>query len=278
MNNNHVDLHLHTVVSDGLHTPAEIVQMAHAKGLRVISISDHDTVDGIAEAQQAALGTGVEVIPGVEVSTDVDVLEIHILGYFVDYADEEFVSELARFRASRLERARTMLSKLRDLGVPVSWERVKEIAGDGVVGRPHVARAMLEAGHVGSSQEAFDLYLGRGKPAYVPRLKMTPAGAMHLIRKAGGLPVLAHPWGVTAILSDLVREGLVGLEAYYTGYSAEMSDHLCRLARQYDLVCTGGSDFHGLDLLPDNRLGQVYVPDECVEALRERKRLLDEID
>jgi hypothetical protein len=269
-----IDLHLHTTISDGLHSPTEIVRMAQREGLRAIAISDHDAVDGIAEAIAAAQGSALEVIPGLEISTDADDLEVHVLGYYIDYTSTELATELAEFREARVARAKKMLEKLAALGVQLSWARVREIAGDGAVGRPHIALALQEAHYVGSSQEAFDRYLGRGRPAYVSRLKKTPLEAIQLIRKAGGLAVLAHPWGLDALVGGLARQGLVGLEAYYNGYSTEAVGHLCWLARQHHLLCTGGSDFHGLALLPENRLGQVHVPESCLHALHERQRLL----
>lgn len=269
-----IDLHIHTTASDGLYTPAEVVEMACAAGLRVVSICDHDTVDGLAEAFRAAEGTDLELIPGVEVSADADGLEVHILGYFVDQGNSELRTALARFRESRLQRAREMLARLEALGVPLSWDRVQELAREGTLGRVHIAEAMREARYVASSREAFERYVGHGRPAYVRRLRVSAVEAMRLIYGAGGLPVLAHPWDLLPIVPGLPAEGLAGLEVYYTGYSRAMTARLCVLAREHDLVCTGGSDFHGLALLPDNPLGGVRVPAGCVEALRRRWRLL----
>lgn len=272
--NHQVDLHIHTNASDGLHTPGEVISMSRAAGLRAIAITDHDTVDGLAEAVVAAAGTGLEVIPGVELSTEVADAEIHILGYFVNYTDPEFMARLAAFRDSRLMRARMILARLDALGISLSWEQVRELAGDGALGRPHIARAMKAARYVGSTQEAFDRYLGRGKPAYVSRFRATPAEAIHIIHQAEGLPVLAHPWEAASSLPGLIAEGLIGLEAYYANYSPEVTALLCKQAERYGLLCTGGSDFHGLALLPENRLGIASVPTECLNTLRERKHLL----
>ena len=271
-----VDLHIHTVFSDGLHTPSEIVERASRQGLQVIAITDHASVNGVAEAIEAAASTGLQVLPGVEISTGVEGLEAHILGYLVAHGSQDLRAALSRLRESRLARTKKILTRLNALGIALPLNRVQELARGGALGRPHVAKAMIEASFVGSSQEAFQRYLGRGRPAYVPRSKLTPVDAFQLIRRAGGLPVLAHPWGLTTLLPDLVAKGLMGLEAYYTGYSPGVTNHLVELAHRHGLVCTGGSDFHGLALLPDNRLGQVRVPIECVEALRERHRLLTE--
>ncbi|MCD6521115.1 MAG: PHP domain-containing protein, partial [Anaerolineae bacterium] len=260
--------------SDGLHTPSEVVRMAWERGLRFLAITDHDTVEGVAEAVQAAQGLELEVIPGVEISTEIDGTSVHMLGYYVDYEAEELLCFFAASRKARLERAQKILAKLQALGISLSWERILALANGGTVGRAHIARALQEASYVQTTQDAFDRYLVPGQPAYVPRPKLTPQEAIALIRRVGGLPVLAHPWGVAFILPELVSEGLVGLEVYYPGYHAEITAYLERLTRENGLICTGGSDFHGLGLLPENELGQVYVPERCIRELKERKRLL----
>ncbi|MBC7235484.1 MAG: PHP domain-containing protein [Chloroflexi bacterium] len=267
-----IDLHVHTSISDGTLTPSEVVRLALRHGIKVLAITDHDTVEGVPEALQAAAGSALRVIPGVEISTHLADAELHILGYLIDHTHPVLADTLAHFRRQRLDRARRMVRRLEDLGIPLSWERVLDLAGQGVVGRTHVARALQEAGFVGSIQEAFREYLGRKGPAYVPRPKMTPGQAIELIRSAGGVPVLAHPWGLTSFIPELVRDGLQGLEVYYPGYSVEIVAELERLTRQYDLVCTGGSDFHGLDEAPENQLGAVSVPKACLRELEARKQ------
>lgn len=267
-----VDLHIHSVFSDGLHTPTEIVAMARQIGLRLIAISDHDTVDGIAEAQRAAAGTELTVIPGLEISATAGNSEVHILGYFVDDTNAELGAALTRFRESRLERGEQMVAKLRTMGICLSWERVRELAGEGVVGRPHIALALQEAGRVGSSQEAFDNYLGRNKAAYVPRAKISPQDAIALIRSAHGVPVLAHPADIAYMVPALAAMGLAGLEVYYPSYSPDTVAFLRQIAQQHQLICTGGSDFHGLALLPDNHLGGPCVPTSCVTTLCARRQ------
>jgi len=270
---NGADLHVHTDVSDGLHSPAEVVQMASEAGLSALAISDHDAVDGIALALDAAATWPVEVIPAVEISTEGDGnLEVHVLGYLIDWTAAELVQHLSLLRDSRLSRAMAMCRRLGELGMPIPWERVREIAGEGSIGRPHLARVLQEEGFVASTREAFDLYLARGKPAYVPRYKITAVQALHLIERAGGLPVLAHPWGLDHLLGGLAAQGLVGLETHYPGYTPDMVEHLSQLAAALNLVCTGGSDFHGLAMLPDNRLGETRVSMECVDALRLRRQ------
>jgi len=267
-----VDLHVHTTASDGRFSPSEVVRKALDLVLTVLAITDHDTTDGIEQALQAAQGTGLEVIPGVEISTDIPGSEAHVLGYYVNYADPRLTHKLKLFRDSRFRRAQGMVTKLATMGLPLDWERVLQIAGGGALGRPHVAQAMLEMGYVSSTNEAFDLYIGRNGPAYVDRYKMTPSEAVQVILDAHGLPVLAHPLSVTSLVPELARRGLVGLEAYYTGYSPDETRFLVDLAAKHALLVTGGSDFHGERVLPQNRLGGVMVPPEVVEELRARHR------
>lgn len=269
-----IDLHIHSVFSDGLHTPADIVALSRQANLHIISITDHDTVDGIAGALQAAGDTELTVIPGLEISANAGSLEIHILGYFVDHTDPHLNAALARFGQSRLERGQEIVAKLRAMGIRLSWDRVRELAGEGVVGRPHIALALQEAGYVGSSQEAFERYLGRNKSAYVPRLKMKPQEAIALILDANGVPVVAHPADIAFTVPELAAAGLAGIEVYYPFYSHDTITFLRQLAQEHYLICTGGSDFHGLALLPDNRLGSVCVPASCVTALCARRQHL----
>jgi 3',5'-nucleoside bisphosphate phosphatase len=278
---NQVDLHTHTTASDGQFTPTQLVQRACRLGLRVLAITDHDTVAGVVEAQTAGAACGVEVLAGVEINTDVPGAEVHILGYFVDPAHGELNAQLARIREGRVGRAKKMAEVLTTMGAPVRFERILEIAGEGSVCRPHVAQALLEAGHISSYSEAFSRYIGRDSPAYVERMKFTPAEACALIRRAGGLPVLAHPvhfdrWGKIkarfdegGLLPAMLDAGLAGLEVYYTGYDAITIEQLLQTARRYGLLATGGTDFHGIrPNEPD--LGGVYVPMKVVRKLKER--------
>ncbi|MBM3187792.1 MAG: PHP domain-containing protein, partial [Chloroflexi bacterium] len=198
-----VDLHIHTRVSDGQHSAAEIVRMALKAGLQTIAITDHDAVEAVPEAIEAVQGSGLTVLSGVEISADAGSLEIHILGYLVDWEDAELARGLAASRTSRVERAGEMLARLRGLGVLLSAERVAELADGGSIGRPHIALALREAGYVSTVQEAFDRYLGQGRPAYAPRAKMTPREAIERVLAAGGVPVLAHPFGITALVPEL---------------------------------------------------------------------------
>jgi predicted metal-dependent phosphoesterase TrpH len=268
-----VDLHIHTTASDGHYTPTEIVAMALRLAMKVIAIADHDSTDGVPEAQRASdqVGqNGLEVIPAVEINVDFARTELHILGYYVDIQATTLQRTLEQLRESRLSRAQLMVKKLRQAGVVLSWDRVAEIAGEGSVGRPHIARALVERGYVTTIDEAFTHYIGRNGRAYVERHKLEPADAIRLVLGAGGIPVLAHPLEVLDMVPNLVQAGLAGLEVYYTGYSEEEIRLLLALAAKHKLLVTGGSDFHGGDVLPESRLGNVDVPLAAVEALRAR--------
>jgi len=266
-----VDLHIHSNASDGRLSPEEVVRESARRGLAVIALTDHDAISGLAPAlAEAKTFPGLRVVPGVELSTDADQGEVHILGYFIDYNDGELVARLERMRNSRLERAQAMVAKLRDLGVNIDWPRVQEIAGKGSVGRPHLAQAMLEKGYIGSLKEAFSSYIGRGGPAYVERRKLIPAAAVELILRVKGLPVLAHPLTVSdpeALVVKLKAVGLVGIEAYYKDYSADDVGKLLMLAERHNLVATGGSDYHGLDTEIEIMIGGVQVPLSAAEHL-----------
>jgi predicted metal-dependent phosphoesterase TrpH len=266
-----VDLHIHSTASDGRLTPAEVIEEAAEKGMSYIALADHDTVDGIAAARAAAKSLpNLTVIPGIEISTDIPQGEVHILGYFIDYNDPEFLARLEEFKNSRRRRAEQMVAKLKALGVPVDWRRVLELAGSSTIGRPHIAQAMLEKGHVPSFKDAFDEYLGHGKPAYVEREKMLPAEAVGIIVKARGLAVLAHPLTTEdpeGLISELKPAGLVGLEVYYNGYSDEEVEGLLTLAQKHGLTATGGSDFHGIEPGEETAIGGADVPLEVAERL-----------
>ena len=266
-----VDLHIHSTASDGRFRPEEIVQKAAALDLTVIALADHDSVDGVAPALTAAKAfPQLTVVPNVEISTDTPGGEVHILGYFIDYTDDALKVALERFRNSRQGRARKMVAKLKDLGVQIEWQLVQEIAGSGSIGRPHVAQAMLEKGHITSFREAFEKYIGYGGPAYVEREKMTPEEAAALIVRANGLPTLAHPFTVTdpeAMIHKLKPAGLIGIESYYGSYSAEKRKTLVNMAHRHNLIATGGSDYHGLDDNNETMMGDAGVPLASAEQL-----------
>ncbi len=274
-----VDLHEHSTASDGVLDPQELVETALAARLEIIGLADHDSTEGVPAALQASKDTSLAVWPAVEISTDVPRGEVHILGYFINYRDKHFQGVLHALRQSRRERARRMVMKLSQLGMPVEWSRVLEIAGGGAVGRPHVAEAMRERHYVSSVTEAFSLYLGRGGPAYVERYKLTPEQAIALVVRTDGLPVWAHPINaderdlgeqldLETTVRGLVQAGLIGIEAYYPGYTGEDTSLVIELANKWNLIPTGGSDFHGRNP-SDPGIGEVYVPLESARRLRE---------
>ncbi len=266
-----VDLHLHTTYSDGRLTPEELIQIAAEQGIGVIAITDHDTVNGI---EPALLATEcfpyITVIPGVEINTDVHQGEVHILGYFIDYKNQSLLNTLDSLRNSRKARAQKMLDKLSKLGIYIEWERILELADGGSVGRPHIAQALFEGQHVSTLQDAFERYIGRNGPAYAERDRLTPKEAVELIIKANGLPVIAHPASIKDLdqmIIDLKQSGLVGIEVYYDNYDKDTIERLSRLATKYDLIATGGSDFHGFEDDHETPLGEASVPFECVQHL-----------
>lgn len=266
-----IDLHLHTTASDGRLSPTELVRLVAEQGLKQVSISDHDSTEGLAEAYEEALNfPQLRIIPGIELSTDVPGDEIHMLGYFIQYDDKEFQETLTRFRTGRLDRAREMVEKLAALGIILDWERVQEIAGDGSVGRPHIALAMVEKGYCKEPKDAFPEYLGRNGLAYAERPKMTPTEGVEMLRRVGGVPVLAHPAYMNDLEPNIValkEAGLMGMEVYYAKFDADTVKRLEALADKYDLIPCGGSDFHGLGNSDDALPGTAGPPGSTVTQL-----------
>lgn len=268
-----VDLHLHTLASDGRLSPTELVRLAASQGLKTIAVTDHDTTDGLAEAFEAAKRfPGVRIVPGIELSADVPGDEVHVLGYFINPDDAELQAELVRFREGRVDRAKTMVEKLGQLGIHVEWERVQHFAGDGAVGRPHIAMALVEAGYCQEPKDAFPEYLGRNGLAYVERVKLTPAEAVGMIRRAGGAAVLAHPAYMNDMesgIASLSGIGLAGIEVHYAKYREDTIRQLARIARQYELIPCGGSDYHGMGNSDECLPGENGPALETVDRLEE---------
>jgi len=247
------DFHTHSTFSDGRLSPAQLVDLAYRNGVRIMSLTDHDIVDGLPQAFEAAAKyPDFSLVPGVEMSTDVPGNEVHILGHFIDWEDPTFREKLARLQESRLGRARKMVEKLTELGKPVTWASVGAFAAEGAVGRPHIALALVEAGHVTTVNEAFDRYLSRNGPAYVERDRLTPQEVVRLLLDVGGLPTIAHPGefgdspDLEPLLAQLADAGLVGIEVYYQDYEPAQIKKLRGLADTFGLVPLGGSDYHGL--------------------------------
>lgn len=270
------DFHTHSTLSDGRLTPTELVDLAASRGVRTMALSDHDTLAGYEEARAAAsTHPGFLLVPAVEISCDLPGTELHMLGLFVDPGNERLRSELERFREGREERGREMVEALASQGVPVEWGRVKELAGEAAVGRPHMALALIEAGHVATFNEAFDRFLARGMPAYVERETIGPAEAIAMIREAGGLAVFAHPSftkDFEGVATMLAAQGLFGMEVYYKAYEPELVESLRLLAERLGLFPLGGSDYHGAGAADERLPGDIPLPDGVVAAFLEGAR------
>ncbi len=257
-----IDLHVHTTASDGSLTPTEVVREAANNGVHLLGIADHDCTDGVKEAEQAGRELGLAVVPAVELSVGSGPREIHVLGYYLEVEQSELQACLSRLRTARDTRNDRIIQRLRELGAPISLARVKEIAGDGSVGRPHIAQALVEAGHVSSISEAFSRFIARGRSAYVGRDRLSPAEASEVILAAGGLPVLAHPakiGGRTAI-AEILDQGMKGIEVYHTDHDDRDAEMLLALAKERDLLVTGGSDSHGPHSDRPLTIGNVDIP------------------
>ena len=245
--------------------------MALQRGLEVISVTDHDSVSGVSEALAAAAVSGkITVVPGVEINTDLSTGELHVLGYFIDYQDADLVVALANIRESRVGRAQKMVEKLRQLGMPIEWQRVQDLAKGESICRPHIAQAMLEKGYVSDEKGAFELYIGRGGPAYVGRDKVGPADAVRIVKKAGGIPVLAHPAdiaNVDNIIIELKAAGLAGLEAYYGQYDSKTVRRCVKMAARHGLLTTGGTDYHHFQYDSEVAPGSADIPLNSIEKL-----------
>ncbi len=279
MQKKYIDLHVHSTASDGTLTPSELVQEAVRANLLAFALTDHDTVDGIKEAKAAAAKTSVELIPGVELSTEYHDKEIHMVGLFLDETNPTLLSHLAKFRDSRKNRNQKMYQKLQEEGFDISEEALRHMFPDAVLTRAHVARFLLDKGYIKSISEAFETYIGDGCRCHVPREKISPQKAIELIRLAGGISVLAHPIlyhlsdsRLRGLIEDCVSCGLLGIEALYSTYSPSDEQYIRRLAAEYGLKLSGGSDFHGSNK-PHIRLGKgkgsLAVPYEFLDGLRQ---------
>ncbi|MEX0763303.1 MAG: PHP domain-containing protein [Dehalococcoidia bacterium] len=270
-----VDLHLHTTASDGTLSPTQLIERIAATSLRIIAVTDHDSTEGLDEAMAAAgQHPQLTIIPGIEFGSEEGESEVHLLGYFIDYRSSVLQESLSRFREQRVESARQTVQKLAALGVPVSWDRVRELAG-GAVGRPHIARAMVEEGHVANVPEAFDRYLGSGGAARVPRPKFTPVQALELVHRSGGIGAVAHPRtvkDVKNVVAKLAEAGLAGIEVYAEKYGAEQQGMYRQMAAKYNLVECGGSDFHNFGNENEVTPGTSGPPRETARLLLERAR------
>lgn len=274
-----IDLHTHSNFSDGTMTPTELVALARHKKISALALTDHDTMAGTPEAILAGVEMGVEIIPGIEISVLYNQVEYHVLGYWADPRNSPLAAALSRLQGARAERNAKILEKLKALGIPVTAEELQLVSEQGQTGRPHIARILVQRGVVRTMTQAFDQFLKKGEAAYVSRFAYGAAEAVALIRQAGGLAVLAHPAQndpelirLPVVLADLVPAGLEGIELYYPTHSHKVKKRMRALATEYDLLLTGGSDYHG-EVRPGTSLaggGNIFVPPELLEKMKER--------
>jgi predicted metal-dependent phosphoesterase TrpH len=275
-----IDLHMHTTLSDGHLTPTELVRLLHNRGVTVAAISDHDSTEGLDEAFEAAKKyPSLRLIPAIEISADHPTEEksdVHVLGYFLDYHNDALQKRLREFRGSRERRGEMMVMRLVEQGYAIEWERVKEIAGDAGIGRPHIAQVLVEKGYIAHQRDAFNGILDDDGIAFVDRPHITISESVDLIRSAGGVAVLAHPLFIPEyekVLSQLPELGVAGFEVHYAEFSSEKRTELARLADEYGMIKAGGSDYHAMAYDGENLPGTVGPPIETVVAL---ERLADE--
>lgn len=265
------DLHLHSCFSDGTYTPEEIATRARHAGLAALALTDHDSVDGCARARAACEAAGIEFIPGTELTAEFAGHELHMLGYLIDVENARLLAALERFQLVRQQRIRDMVSRLNALQVPIRAESVFALANCRSPGRPHVGRVLVQAGVCSSVDEAFERFLKKHRPAYVPKHKMSALEAIALIQQAGGLAVLAHP-GIShndSVIAPLAEAGLDGLECFHTKHSTAMVEHYLELADRHQLLVTGGSDCHGMNK-GQPLIGTIRLPYTHVEELKAR--------
>jgi predicted metal-dependent phosphoesterase TrpH len=266
------DLHTHTTFSDGVFSPYELIKKCKQKGLSIISITDHDSVEAFPDAIAYGKEFGVEVIPGVELSALVDDKDVHILGYFVDYTNPNLLEYLEFFRRERVKRAERIVAKLNNINVPLKLETVMERAGKGAVGRPHIASAMVEKGYIDSYQQAFERFIGNGGPAYEKKFQLTLTDAIKLISSSGGLSFLAHPGRYTTeeLLQQTIRSGLDGIEVIHPSHQQSHTLYYRGVVNEYFLLESGGSDFHGGKKNDDEVLGNYYIDEVRVNMMKHR--------
>jgi predicted metal-dependent phosphoesterase TrpH len=274
-----IDLHVHSHYSDGTHSPSEVVELAHQKGVVALALTDHDTLDGIPETVAAGQTLGIDIVAGIELSTIHHNQEIHLLAYGFDWQNPSLIHQITTLQASRNIRNSEAVTRLNELGLSLTYDEVKTIAGKGTVGRPHIAQVLLEKGYVNTFQEAFTQYLGEKAPAYIPRDLPSTTQAIEWIRQAGGVTSLAHPnWikqkgkAFLTFCKELQEAGLHALEVFYSTHTPRQISFFLQCTRQLDLLVTGGSDFHGThrpDIAIGVGRGNLKVPMTLLEPLRQ---------
>lgn len=267
----YADLHIHTNKSDSTFSPEEVVRYAAKCGLSAIAITDHDSVEAIPLVNEYTSQYGIEVIPGVELSSDANGEEVHILGYYIDFKKEWFLDRLQFLRETRTKRALQMIGKLNELGLKITIQDVLNISGEGAIGRMHIARALLERKYISAIAEAFQKYIGKGRYAYVKKYRITPREAIDMVDKLGGISVLAHPqiMNIDSIIPIMIKQGLQGIEVYHSDHTHEGEEKYLAMTRSYNLLVTGGSDCHGIGK-GKVLMGTVKIPYELVEKLKDR--------
>ncbi len=270
-----VDLHVHTTASDGLYSPAQLVGEALKRGLAAVAITDHDTMKGLQELDSTTANCSLEIVPGIEFSTFYQKKEIHLLGYYCDPENLQLQETLSKNHRDRHLRMEKMVNKLKEMDVFVELDEVLATVKGGVIGRPHLAAVLCQKGYCSTVEEAFNSYIGYNRPAYVERAPFSPGEAIAVIKEAGGFPVLAHPGlgNDDTYIPSLVHAGIKGLEVYHPEHDAASITKYLRLAREYDLVVTGGSDFHGEHSGPSLHIGTVTVDYSSLEAIKKSLRL-----
>lgn len=269
-----IDLHMHTVFSDGASTPEELVQAVLEQKLEAIAVTDHDNTESLIHIQKAAEGTGLEIIPGIEFNTYLGDQEVHVLGYFID-SDHELMQDIInRHRESRVAQMHEFADKLKKVGkIDITYDDIRsQASSEGVMGRPHVAKALIEKGAVSTIGDAFGKYLSRNTKTYVSRNTCTPHEAVEAIYESGGIPVIAHPKempGIEELATDLMNYGLRGLEAYHRGHSPVLIEFHCSLAEKLGLIVTGGTDFHGTSDLYPKAIDRLHMPRRVIEAFKQ---------
>lgn len=276
-----IDLHVHSMFSDGSHSPEQLIEAAQRAGLKALALTDHDTMDGIEPFLAAGAKAGIRTVPGVEISCDFSPGSLHMLGYYVDHGNQRLAEALRRIREGRKDRNKRILKRLNALGMPLRMQEVEAFAGSDVVGRPHFARALVKRGCVSSIRQAFDRFLAKGQPAYADRFRLSAEQSIEILAHAGGLAVLAHPFtlqldrpGLQALVAQLAEQGLQGIEVYYPEHSDGQTRQYTKLARTHGLALTGGTDYHGSGM-PHIRIGSGHgslnVPDALLDELERRQ-------
>jgi len=277
-----IDLHSHSTASDGTLSPTELVKYAKEKNLKALAITDHDTIEGVEEALKAGKENGIEVVPGIEISAEFPEHTMHILGYYIDFKDPQFIDNISVLQKARSERNSRIVKNLQKIGINIEYDEILKEAGSGQVGRPHFAKVLLYKGYVKNTREAFNKYLKKGAPGYEDKFRFQPENAISHILNAGGIPVLAHPAtlkcntdeDVEKEIKNLVGFGLKGIEAYYSDHSNSQAGLYTRIADKYNLLITGGSDFHGKKVKGielGTGKGKLNVPYALLEKMKQRR-------